>query len=215
MEKEKQLKEFDFHGLRLIGVYGPKSDSWWFRGKEVYRCLGVSSRMFSYYMKQVNDKHKKKLKSNKICKLFGINTVVTKNVTTVEAQMETLISEAGLYRLATCIGKTKECEEFKDFVFEDLLVSLRKAEQEMLEEKVDTLEEWTDAQEEWINTKEEENETLKERVDYLETKVAGLQYELDYWEKKRKQARDCLTDNRKNPKAKANQRDWMFDYDNY
>ena len=194
MEKEKQLKEFNFHGLRLIGVYNPNLDSWWFRGKEVYRCLGVSARMFSYYMKQVDDKHKKKLKSNKICKLFNINTVFTKNVTTVEAQMETLISESGLYRLATCIGKTKECEEFKDFVFEDLLVSLRKAEQEMLEERVDTL--------------EEENIRLR-------AKVAGLRAELAYRERKRKQARECLTDNRKNPHVKENQKDWMFDYDNY
>ena len=194
MEKEKQLKEFDFHGLKLVGLYNPNLDSWWFRGKEVYRCLGVSARMFSYYMKQVDDEQKKKLKSNKICKLFGTNTVITKNVTTVEAQKETLISEAGLYRLAACLGKTKECEEFKDFVFEDLLVSLRKAEQETLEEKFDTL--------------EEENVRLR-------AKVAGLQYELDYWERKRKQARACLTDNRKNPNAKENQRDWMFDYDNY
>ena len=194
MEKEKQLKEFNFHGLRLIGVYNPKLDSWWFRGKEVYRCLGVSARMFSYYMKQVDDKHKKKLKSNKICKLFNINTVITKNVTTVEAQMETLISESGLYRLATCIGKTKECEEFKDFVFEDLLVSLRKAEQKTLKEKFDTLE---------------------ERVDYLEAQNAGLRAELAYWERKRKQARACLTDNRKNPKARENQDDWACMYENY
>ena len=194
MEKEKQLKEFDFHGLKLIGLYNPNLDSWWFRGKEVYRCLGVSSRMFSYYMKQVDDEQKKKLKSNKICKLFGTNTVITKNVTTVEAQKETLISEAGLYRLAACLGKTKECEEFKDFVFKDLLVSLRKAEQETLEEKFYTLE---------------------EKVDYLEAQNAGLRAELDYWERKRKQARACLTDDRKNPRAKANQRDWMFDYDNY
>lgn len=194
MEKEKQLKEFDFHGLKLIGLYNPNLDSWWFRGKEVYRCLGVSARMFSYYMKQVDDEQKKKLKSNKICKLFGTNTVITKNVTTVEAQKETLISEAGLYRLAACLGKTKECEEFKDFVFKDLLVSLRKAEQETLEEKFDTLE---------------------ERVDYLEAQNAGLRAELAYWERKRKQARACLTDDRKNPRAKVNQRDWMFDYDNY
>lgn len=215
MEKEKQLKEFNFHGLKLIGVYNPKLDSWWFRGKEVYRCLGVSSRMFSYYMKQIDNKHKKKLKSNKICKLFNINTIVTKNVTTVEAQMETLISESGLYRLATCIGKTKECEEFRKFVFEDLLVSLRKAEQRTLEEENKTLEEWIDIQEEWINTKEEKIETLEERVEYLEAQNAGLRAELNYWERKRKQARACLTDDRKNPRSKSNQSDWMFDYDNY
>ena len=107
---------------------------------------------------------------------------------------ETLISEAGLYRLATCLGKTKECEEFKDFVFEDLLVSLRKAEQETLEEKFDTLE---------------------ERVEYLEAQNAGLRAELNYWERKRKQARACLTDNRKNPKAKENQDDWTCMYENY
>ena len=192
MEKEKQLKEFDFHGLKLIGLYNPNLDSWWFRGKEVYRCLGVSSRMFSYYMKQVDDEQKKKLNNTKIDKIF----MITKNVTmkNVSNRYETLISEAGLYRLAACLGKTKECEEFKDFVFKDLLVSLRKAEQETLEEKFDTLE---------------------ERVDYLEAQNAGLRAELDYWERKRKQARACLTDDRKNPRAKANQRDWMFDYDNY
>ena len=192
MEKEKQLKEFDFHGLKLIGLYNPNLDSWWFRGKEVYRCLGVSSRMFSYYMKQVDDEQKKKLNNTKIDKIF----MITKNVTmkNVSNRYETLISEAGLYRLAACLGKTKECEEFKDFVFKDLLVSLRKAEQETMKEKFDTLE---------------------ERVDYLEAQNAGLRAELDYWERKRKQARACLTDDRKNPRAKANQRDWMFDYDNY
>lgn len=192
MEKEKQLKEFDFHGLKLIGLYNPNLDSWWFRGKEVYRCLGVSQQMFSYYMKQVDDKQKKKLNNTKIDKIFkNKKSLCMKNVSN---RYETLISEAGLYRLATCLGKTKECEEFKDFVFEDLLVSLRKAEQETLEEKFDTLE---------------------ERVEYLEAQNAGLRAELNYWERKRKQARACLTDNRKNPNAKENQRDWMFDYDNY
>ena len=192
MEKEKQLKEFDFHGLKLIGLYNPNLDSWWFRGKEVYRCLGVNRQMFSYYMKQIKEEHKKKLSCTKVDKIF----VVKKSLTTKKADnhYETLISEAGLYRLAACLGKTKECEEFKDFVFEYLLVSLRKAEQETLEEKFDTLE---------------------EKVDYLEAQNAGLRAELDYWERKRKQARACLTDDRKNPRAKANQRDWMFDYDNY
>ena len=70
MEKEKQLKEFNFHGLKLIGVYNPNLDSWWFRGKEVYRCLGVSQQMFSYYMKQVDNKQKKKLNNTKIDKVF-------------------------------------------------------------------------------------------------------------------------------------------------
>ena len=199
MEKEKQLKEFNFHGLKLIGVYNPKLDSWWFRGKEVYRCLGVSKRMFLYYMKQVDDKHKKKLNNTKIDKIF----VVTKNVTTkkVDNHYETLISESGLYMMASCFGKTKECEEFRKFVFEDLLVSLRKVEQETLKEKFDTL--------------EEVNETLEERVEYLEAQNAGLRAELDYWERKRKQARACLTDNRKNPKAKENQDDWACMYENY
>lgn len=192
MEKEKQLKEFNFHGLRLIGVYNPKLDSWWFRGKEVYRCLGVSQQMFSYYMKQVDNKHKKKLNNTKIDKIFkNKKSLCMKNVSN---RYETLISEAGLYRLAACLGKTKECEEFKDFVFEDLLVSLRKAEQRTLKEKFDTLE---------------------ERVDYLEAQNAGLRAELAYWERKRKQARACLTDNRKNPNAKENQDDWACMYENY
>ena len=136
-------------------------------------------------MKQLDDKHRKRLNNTKVDKIF----VVTKNVTTkkVDNHYETLISEAGLYMMASCLGKTKECEEFRKFVFEDLLVSLRKAEQEMLEE----------------------------RVEYLEAQNAGLRAELNYWERKRKQARDCLTDNRKNPHAKENQDDWMFDYDNY
>lgn len=199
MEKEKQLKEFNFHGLKLIGVYNHKLDSWWFRGKEVYRCLGVSRQVFSHYMKQIKDEHKKKLNCTKVDKIF----VVKKSLTTkkVNNHYETLISEAGLYRLATCIGKTKECEEFKDFVFEDLLVSLRKAEQETMKEKFDTL--------------EEVNETLEERVEYLEAQNAGLRAELDYWERKRKQARACLTDNRKNPNAKENQDDWTCMYENY
>lgn len=180
MEKEKQLKEFDFHGLKLIGLYNPNLDSWWFRGKEVYRCLGVSAKMFSYYMKQVKDEHKKKLSCTKVDKIFDFQ----KNWKTKKADnhYETLISEAGLYRLATCLGKTKECEEFKDFVFEDLLVSLRKAEQETLEEKFDTLE---------------------ERVDYLEAQNAGIRAELDYCERKRKQARACLTDDRKKSTCKS------------
>lgn len=192
MEKEKQLKEFNFHGLKLIGLYNPNLDSWWFRGKEVYRCLGVSASAFSKYMKQVDDKHKKMLNSTKVNKIFDYSKL--EKTKKVNNHYETLISEAGLYRLATCLGKTKECEEFKDFVFEDLLVSLRKAEQRTLEEKFDTLE---------------------EEIARLRGKVAGLQCELAYWERKRKQARDCLTDNRKNPNAKENQRDWMFDYDNY
>ncbi len=192
MEKEKQLKEFDFHGLRLMGVYNPKLDSWWFRGKEVYRCLGVSQSAFSKYMKQIDDKHKKNLNSTKVNKIFDYSKLeFTKKVNN---HYETLISESGLYRLATCLGKTKECEEFKDFVFEDLLVSLRKAEQETLEEK--------------FNTLEEENVRLR-------AKVAGLQYELDYWERKRKQARACLTDNRKNKRARENQDDWTCMYENY
>lgn len=197
MEKEKQLKEFDFHGLRLIGLYNPNLDSWWFRGKEVYRCLGVSAPLFTYYMKQIKDEHKTKLNSTKVNEIFHFKKSLKRrkgNNDYERVHTETLISESGLYRLATCIGKTKECEEFKDFVFEDLLVSLRKAEQETLEEKFDTLE---------------------DRVSYLEAQNAGLKAELDYWERKRKQARDCLTDNRKNPNAKENQRDWMFDYDNY
>lgn len=197
MEKEKQLKEFDFHGLKLIGLYNPNLDSWWFRGKEVYRCLGVSQQMFSYYMKQVDDKHKKKLNNTKIDKIFQNKKSLLRRKEENDydrVHMETLISEAGLYRLAACLGKTKECEEFRKFVFEDLLVSLRKAEQETMKEKF---------------------ETLEERVDYLETKVAGLQYELDYWEKKRKQARACLTDNRKNPKVRENQDDWTCMYENY
>lgn len=194
MEKEKQLKEFNFHGLKLMGVYNPNLDSWWFRGKEVYRCLGVSPRMFSYYMKQVENKQKTKLKSNQICKVFGINTVFTKNVTTVEAQLETLISESGLYMLACCLGKTEQCKDFKKFVFEDLLVSLRKAEQRTLEENF---------------------EQLEDRVSYLEAQNAGLKAELAYWETKRKQARDCLTDNRKNKRARENQDDWTCMYENY
>ena len=192
MEKEKQLKEFNFHGLRLIGVYNPNLDSWWFRGKEVYRCLGVSKRMFSYYMKQVDDKHKKQLNSTKVNKIFDYSKLeLTKKVNN---HYETLISESGLYMMASCFGKTKECEEFRKFVFEDLLVSLRKAEQKTLEEKFDTLE---------------------ERVDYLEAQNAGLRAELAYWEKKRKQARACLTDNRKNKRAKENQDDWACMYENY
>ena len=108
--------------------------------------------------------------------------------------METLISESGLYTMASCFGKTKECEEFRKFIFEDLLVSLRKAEQETMKEKF---------------------ETLEERVNYLEAQNAGLRAELDYWEKKRKQARACLTDNRKNPNVKENQDDWACMYENY
>ena len=73
MEKEKQLKEFDFHGLKLIGLYNPNLDSWWFRGKEVYRCLGVSASAFSKYMKQVDDKHKKMLNSTKVNKIFDFS----------------------------------------------------------------------------------------------------------------------------------------------
>lgn len=192
MEKEKQLKEFNFHGLKLIGVYNPNLDSWWFRGKEVYRCLGVSKSAFSKYMKQVDDKQKTKLNNTKIDKIFKVSKLETmKNVSN---RYETLISESGLYMMASCFGKTKECEEFRKFVFEDLLVSLRKAEQRTLEEKFDTLE---------------------ERVEYLEAQNAGLRAELDYWEKKRKQARACLTDNRKNPKARENQDDWTCMYENY
>lgn len=195
MEKEKQLKEFNFHGLRLIGIYNPKLDSWWFRGKEVYRCLGVSKSAFSKYMKQVDDKQKKKLNSDKINKIFQVSKLETRRKNDYErVHMETLISESGLYMMASCFGKTKECEEFRKFVFEDLLVSLRKAEQKTLEEKFDTLE---------------------ERVNYLEAQNAGLRAELAYWEKKRKQARACLTDNRKNPKAKENQDDWACMYENY
>ena len=202
MEKEKQLKEFDFHGLRLIGVYNPNFDSWWFRGKEVYRCLGVSKQMFSYYMKQVDDKHKKKLKSDKVNKIFQVKNFLTRRENDYDrVHMETLISESGLYMMASCFGKTKECEEFRKFVFEDLLVSLRKAEQETMKEKFDTL--------------EEVNDTLEERVEYLEAQNAGLRAELAYWEKKRKQARACLTDNRKNQKAKENQDDWTCMYENY
>lgn len=196
MEKEKQLKEFNFHGLKLIGVYNPKLDSWWFRGKEVYRCLGVSARMFTYYMKQVDDKQKKKLNNTKIDKIFQVTkNVKRRNENNYDrVHTETLISESGLYMMASCFGKTKECEEFRKFVFEDLLVSLRKAEQRTLEEKFDTLE---------------------ERVEYLEAQNAGLRAELAYWERKRKQARACLTDNRKNPKARENQDDWAYMYENY
>lgn len=194
MEKEKQLKEFDFHGLKLIGVYNPNLDSWWFRGKEVYKCLGVSKSAFSKYMKQVDDKHKTKLNSNKINKIFQVSKFETRrNKNNYDrVHMEALISEAGLYMMASCFGKTKECEEFRKFVFEDLLVSLRKSEQETLEEKFDTLE---------------------EEIARLRGKVAGLQCELAYWENKRKQARDCLTDNRKNPKHKKD--DWSCMYENY
>ena len=200
MEKEKQLKEFDFHGLRLIGVSNPNFDSWWFRGKEVYRCLGVSASAFSKYMKQVDNKHKKQLNNTKIDKIFNFSKLekMKKNVSN---HYETLISESGLYMMASCFGKTKECEEFRKFVFEDLLVSLRKAEQETMKEKFDTL--------------EEVNDTLEERVEYLEAQNAGLRAELAYWEKKRKQARACLTDNRKNQKAKENQDDWTCMYENY
>lgn len=195
MEKEKQLKEFNFHGLKLIGVYNHKLDSWWFRGKEVYRCLGVSKSAFSKYMKQADDKQKKKLNSNKINKIFQVSKLETRRKNDYErVHMETLISESGLYMMASCFGKTKECEEFRKFVFEDLLVSLRKAEQETMKEKFDTLE---------------------DRVDYLEAQNAGLRAELDYWERKRKQARACLTDNRKNPNAKENQDDWACMYENY
>ena len=197
MEKEKQLKEFNFHGLKLIGVYNPNFDSWWFRGKEVYRCLGVSQQMFSYYMKQVDNKQKKKLNNAKIDKIFQNKKSLLRRKEENDydrVHMETLISEAGLYRLAACLGKTKECEEFRKFVFEDLLVSLRKAEQETMKEKFDTLE---------------------DRVDYLEAQNAGLRAELAYWERKRKQARACLTDNRKNPNAKENQDDWAYMYENY
>lgn len=195
MEKEKQLKEFNFHGLRLIGVYNPNFDSWWFRGKEVYRCLGVSKSAFSKYMKQVDDKQKKKLNSNKINKIFQVSKLETRRKNDYErVHMETLISESGLYMMASCFGKTKECEEFRKFVFEDLLVSLRKAEQETMKEKF---------------------ETLEERVNYLEAQNTGLRAELDYWEKKRKQARACLTDNRKNPNVKENQDDWACMYENY
>ena len=192
MEKEKQLKEFNFHGLKLIGVYNPNLDSWWFRGKEVYRCLGVSQSAFSKYMKQVDDKHKKNLNSTKVNKIFDYSKLeFTKKVNN---HYETLISESGLYRLATCLGKTKECEEFKDFVFEDLLVSLRKAEQKTMKEKFDTLE---------------------ERIEYLETQNAGLRADLNYWKSRMKQVRYYSKDDRKNPRSKANQRDWIFDYDNY
>ena len=192
MEKEKQLKEFNFHGLRLIGVYNPKLDSWWFRGKEVYRCLGVSAPLFTYYMKQIKEEHKTKLNSTKIDKVFDFKkSLKTKKS---DNHYEILISEAGLYRLATCIGKTKECEEFKDFVFEDLLVSLRKAEQKTLEEKF---------------------ETLEERIEYLEAQNAGLREDLNYWQDRMKHIRYYSKDNRKNPKAKENQDDWACMYENY
>lgn len=108
--------------------------------------------------------------------------------------METLISESGLYMMASCFGKTKECEEFRKFVFEDLLVSLRKAEQETMKEK---------------------NDTLKERVEYLEAQNAGLREDLNYWQDRLKHIRYYSKDNRKNPKARENQRDWTSDYDNY
>lgn len=194
MEKEKQLREFNFHGLKLIGVYNPKLDSWWFIGKEVYKCLGVSKAMFSHYMRQVEDKHKTKLNNTKVNEIF----VVKKSLTTkkVDNHYETLISESGLYMMASCLGKTEQCKAFRKFVFEDLLVSLRKAEQKTLEEQFDTQE---------------------EEIARLRGKVAGLEAELAYWESKRKQARYCLTDNRKNPKHKSNgaEDDWRCMYENY
>lgn len=190
MEKEKQLKEFNFHGLKLIGVYNPNLDSWWFRGKEVYKCLGVSQQMFSYYMKQVEDKHKKKLYEVRVNEVFENKNFLFPKKS--DNRYETLISESGLYMMACCLGKTEQCKEFKKFVFEDLLVSLRKEEQRTLEENF---------------------EQLEDKVSYLEAQNAGLKAELAYWETKRKQARACLTDNRKNPKHKKD--DWSFMYENY
>lgn len=132
MEKEKQLKEFDFHGLRLIGVYNPNLDSWWFRGKEVYRCLGVSKRAFSYYMKQVDDKQKTKLCIREINDIFRINDYENPK----DNHYEWLISESGLYNFAACLGRTEECKDFRDWLLDYLPSALRKTENETLKYKI-------------------------------------------------------------------------------
>lgn len=188
---DKQVKEFNFHGIKLNGIYNPNLDSWWFKGKDVYRCLNVSHRMMVHYMKQIDDNNKIKLRSDKVDKLFYCTRYVqrfdidsknqVKDFVTMYKHMEWLISESGLYRLVACFGNTKECEEFRNWVFNDLLVTIRKVEQKALTGEL---------------------EKAEDKITYLEAQNAGLNEELKYWRNKVKYAREILTDNRNNPKHK-------------
>lgn len=178
---DKQVKEFNFHGIKLNGIYNPNLDSWWFKGKDVYRCLNVSHRMMVHYMKHIDDRNKIKLNVNKVNEIFRSYISCTDEKfkvnnlsTTKDNHKEWLISESGLYRLVACFGNTKECEEFRNWVFNDLLVTIRKVEQE----------------------------TMEDKITYLEAQNAELNEELRYWRNKVKYAREILTDNRNNPKYK-------------
>ena len=171
---DKQIKEFNFHGIKLNGIYNPNFDSWWFKGKDVYRCLNVSRRMMSHYMKQIDDRNKIKLNVNKVNEIFHGYKLCNNEEINIPNHKEWLISESGLYRLVACFGNTKECEEFRNWVFNDLLVTIRKVEQE----------------------------TMEDKIAYLEAQNAGLNEELRYWRNKAKYAREILTDNRNNPKYK-------------
>ena len=83
--------------------------------------------------------------------------------------------------MVACFGNTKECEEFRNWVFNDLLVTIRKVEQKTLTGEL---------------------EKAEDKVAYLEAQNAGLNEELRYWHNKAKYAREILTDNRNNPKYK-------------
>ncbi len=170
---DKQVKEFNFHGIKLTGIYNPNLDSWWFKGKDVYRCLNISHRMMVHYMKQIDNRNKIKLNVNKVNEIFRSYISCT-DEKSKDNHKEWLISESGLYRLVACFGNTKECEEFRNWVFNDLLVTIRKVEQE----------------------------TMEDKITYLEAQNAGLSEELRYWRNKVKYAREILTDNRSNPKYK-------------
>ena len=171
---DKQVKEFNFHGIKLTGIYNPNLDSWWFKGKDVYHCLNVSRRMMSHYMKRIDNRNKVKLNVSIINGIFHGYKSCNNGEIDIPDHSEWLISESGLYRLVACFGNTKECEEFRNWVFNDLLVTIRKVEQE----------------------------TMEDKITYLEAQNAGLNEELRYWRNKVKYAREILTDNRNNPKYK-------------
>lgn len=90
---DKQIKEFNFHGIKLNGIYNPNLDSWWFKGKDVYRCLNVSRRMICYYLKSINNKDKVKLNSGDIDLMFGTKHDKYNN----QNHLEWILSESAIW----------------------------------------------------------------------------------------------------------------------
>lgn len=116
-ETEVQLQEFDFKGNNLQAIN--LNNEPWFIGKDVATILGYKN-VSDALSKHVRDRHRKTLtyketRNSRLSKLWSHGSYKSK----------VLVNEPGLYELISH-SKLPEAEEFQDWVYEEVLPSIRK-----------------------------------------------------------------------------------------